>query len=144
SLTASSSRRSASLSISWGNPGRRSPKPSPGWGNARRRSPRPSPSWRNAGRRSPKPSPGWGNARRRSPKPSPRLLEPEQEVRASRLEAREIDGHVDVAERAELAHERRVAIVLPEPRHLIGGQLEAREAIVVADAKLAEAERTHD
>ena len=37
-----------------------------------------------------------------------------------------------------------MAVVLPEPRHLVGGQLEAREAIVVADAKLAEAERTHD
>src|SRR5712691_2974821 len=81
----------------------------------------------------------WGNPRRRSPKPSP-----EEKVCAARLESREVDGHVNVAQLAELAHDRRVPAVFPEPRHLVGRDLEPRQPLVVTDAELPEAERADD
>src|SRR6266404_4829597 len=67
--------------------------------------------------------------------------QPQQEIRRAGLEAGEVDGDVDVAELAEARHDALVAIVLPEPRHLVAPDLQSRQPVVVAHAELPEAER---
>src|SRR2546422_9600010 len=66
------------------------------------------------------------------------------QVGAPRLESREVHRHVDVADRTEALHDRRVAPLLPHPGHLLARDLQAREAVVVTDAELAKAERAHE
>src|SRR6266571_9172042 len=62
------------------------------------------------------------------------------EVRAARLKAREVEGDIDVADLAEPFHDRLVTTLLPEERHLLTRDLEARQPVVVAHPELAESE----
>src|SRR2546430_7885868 len=64
----------------------------------------------------------------------------QQEIRAARLEAGEIERHVDVAELAQALHDRLAQVALPEPRHLGLVDLEPGQAIVVTYPELAKAE----
>src|SRR5947208_1782245 len=68
----------------------------------------------------------------------------QQEIRAARLEAGEIERHVDVAELAQALHDRLAQVALPEPRHLGLVDLEPGQAIVVTYPELAKAERANE
>src|SRR5205809_1076305 len=68
----------------------------------------------------------------------------QEQVRRAGLEAREVDGDVDVAQLAEASDDRLVPPVLPQPRHLVAADLQSRQPVVVAHAELAEAERPHE
>src|SRR2546423_1070681 len=70
-----------------------------------------------------------------------RPLQAEEQIRAARLKPGEIDGDVQVPELAEARDDGFPPPVLPQTRHLLERDLETGEAIVVADAELAEAER---
>src|SRR6185436_4107211 len=68
----------------------------------------------------------------------------QQKVGAAGLKAGEVDGHVDVAKLAQARHDCLVAPLLPETRHVLERDLQARQPVVVAHAELAEAERADE
>src|SRR5262249_32774463 len=72
------------------------------------------------------------------------LLEAEHQVRAARLEPGQVDRDVEVPELTEPPNDRLVTPALPQPRDLVQRNLETRQAIVMADAELAEAERAQE
>src|SRR5687768_7857459 len=73
-----------------------------------------------------------------------RPLEPEEQIRAARLEARQVDRDVEVPELAEARDDRLPSTVFPEAPDLVEGELEAGQPVVVADAELPEAERADE
>src|SRR6266508_2015330 len=90
--------------------------------------------------------PTWtsSSSRRRASLSTRTPLEGEQQVRAAGLKAAEVHRDVEVAELAEAGHDRLVAAVLPQARDLVERDLQPRQAVVVTDAELAEAERAHE
>src|SRR5581483_8620415 len=61
-------------------------------------------------------------------------------VHAARAEALQVEGDVQEAERLQLRRDLTVEVRLEQTRHLAGGQLDAGELLMVANAHVAEAE----
>src|SRR5262245_50819566 len=68
----------------------------------------------------------------------------EHDVGAPRLEPRQVHRNVGIAELTETPHDRLVTPVFPQPRNFVEWDLETRQAVVVADAELPEAERANE